>query len=66
MSWDAGSSSLTRDQPQAPALGTLRVGHWTTREDPLPFLSGIECLFVKFAGYFSGPEKFFFLSVCVY
>ena len=66
MSWDAGSSSLTRDQPQAPALGTLRLGHWITREDPLPFLSGIERLFVKFAGFFFGPEKFFFLSVCVY
>ena len=29
-----GSSSLTRDQSWAPALGARSHGHWTTREVP--------------------------------
>ena len=37
----AGSSSLTRDQTQAPALGVWSLTHWTTREVPeLHFLMG--------------------------
>ena len=29
-----GSSSLTRDQTQAPALGVQSLSRWTTREAP--------------------------------
>ena len=31
----AGSSSLTRDQTQVPALGAQSLSHWTTREFPI-------------------------------
>ena len=30
--WHVGSSSLTRDQTMAPALGAESLSHWTTRE----------------------------------
>ena len=30
-----GSSSLTRGQAQAPALGAQSLSHWTTREAPV-------------------------------
>ena len=33
-----GSSSLTRDQTQAPALGTWSHSYWTTREVPHDFI----------------------------
>ena len=32
--WYMGSSSLTRDQPRPPALGTRSLSHWTTKEVP--------------------------------
>ena len=31
---DVGSRSLSRDQTQAPALGTWSLSHWTIREVP--------------------------------
>ena len=33
-----GSSSLIRDQTQAPALGVQSPRHWIAREIPKPFL----------------------------
>ena len=30
--WHVGSSSLTKERPRPPALGTWSLGHWTTRE----------------------------------
>ena len=35
--WHISSSSLTRNQTQAPALGAKSLSHWTTREVPLFF-----------------------------
>ena len=32
--WHVGSSSLTRDQTWAPALGAKSFSHWTTRGSP--------------------------------
>ena len=32
--WHVGSSSLTRDQTQPPALEAQSLSHWTTREVP--------------------------------
>ena len=36
--WHVGSSSLTRDQTQAPALGAWSLSQWTTREAKHNFL----------------------------
>ena len=33
--WHVGSSSLTRDQTWAPALGVQSISHWIPREVPL-------------------------------
>ena len=35
--WYGGSSSLIRDQTQAPYIGMKSLSHWTTREIPVLF-----------------------------